>query len=145
MLAIRLPAGTEVTCEDTTALVKLYKYTGKLRNSKLVLPDTSLGEIFFGRVVKIGKGQFVDYEETTDKKGEKAYRVLRKPVTIEAGNDIVFNRYHGERLQIGGVLHVLLRIDDIIARIDLPKGDDIENYFRFDDEEENEAIASSKL
>jgi co-chaperonin GroES (HSP10) len=145
MLAIRLPTGTSIHCEDDSVVLKLYKYTGKLRGSKLILPQTTLGEIFFGQVVQIGKGRFIDYEKTTDESGQPAYRILRKPVTVKAGDDVVFSRYHGERIQLGGVLHVVMRIDDIIARIELPKDDDFENYFRFDDGEENEAKAAAKL
>jgi len=135
-MPVSLPPRTKIKCPDDSVLLRIYRRTTKLRNSKLVLPETHHEELFFGKVVDIGAGRFMDYME--DGKTE-----IRTPVRYAVGEDVIFARYHGERVSIGGVMHVLMRIDDLLAKITLPP--DSGDYFTFDEEQENEALAKAAI
>ena len=141
LLSVQLPKGTKINCADTGMLVKLYRRTGRLRKSKLHLPETSLGETFFGRIANIGVGRIRRIDEPEKEGG--SYKIVREPVPYHVGDDVVFHRYHGERLQIGGVMHILMEIDDILATIKLPDDEDFSEYFKFDTDEENEALSAA--
>ena len=131
-----VPIGTQILCPDDSLVLKLYRRTNKLRKSNLVLPDTHHEEMFFGRIVNIGRGRFVDFMED-------GVTECRTPVSYKVGDDAIFARYHGERISIGGVMHVIMRINDLLAKIILPP--DAAEFFTFDEEVENEALAKAAI
>jgi len=122
MTSLCLPAGSVVDPLDGMMLCRLY--VNKLQTaSGLVLPQQSREELFFAKIVKIGKGKVYDVGLTEDG-GEV---VARKPVKFEEGDDVIYSRFRGDRVKIGEDVYALLGQDDAIAKVTL--GDD--SMFQF--------------
>ncbi|MBN1546385.1 MAG: co-chaperone GroES [Syntrophaceae bacterium] len=71
----------------------------------IIIPDTAKEKPLEGKVVAVGPGKF-------DKDGK------RIPVEVKKGNRILFSRYAGTEIKIGGVEHLMMREDDILAIIE---------------------------
>jgi co-chaperonin GroES (HSP10) len=90
----------------------MYAQTGKTLG-RIIIPDTAKEEVFFAQVVKAGPGKVAD----VDDKGQ----AIRMPMHVGPGDNILFMRYHGERLEIDGSYYLLLRQDDVLSKIKMPK------------------------
>lgn len=71
----------------------------------IIIPDTAREKPQEGKVAAAGPGK-------TDRKGE------RIPVSVQAGQQVLFGKYAGTEIKIDGVEYLIMREDDIIAVID---------------------------
>jgi co-chaperonin GroES (HSP10) len=134
---LTMPKGTEFDPVGDQLVCRMYSPSGTWREgSKLVLPETSAEEIFFATVRCTGPGRMIDL----DSKGN----IVRAPMDFSVGDDVIFSRFHGERVTIEGAMYVVLRHDDILTRVYLPK-DKKEKFFKFAGEGDLESLGKAKV
>ncbi len=71
----------------------------------LYIPDTAKEKPSKGEVVAVGPGKAADDGKII-------------PMTVKAGDQVLFNKYAGTEFKIDGVEHLVMREDDILAVID---------------------------
>lgn len=71
----------------------------------IIIPDTAKEKPQQGTVVSVGPGQL-------DKKGN------RVGLQVKPGDRIFFSKYGGTEVKLGGVDHIIMREEDILAAID---------------------------
>ena len=74
-------------------------------SSGLFIPESAKEKPLEAEVVAVGQGR-------RTKGGE--YR----PVSLEAGQRILFGKYTGEEVKLDGVEHIILREEDVLAVIE---------------------------
>ena len=74
----------------------------------LFIPDTAKEKPSRGEVVAVGPGKCDD--------GGK-----RVPMSVKAGDIVLFNKYAGTEIKLDGEEHLVMREDDILAIIDSPR------------------------
>jgi len=67
----------------------------------IIIPDTAKEKPIEGRVIAVGPGKW--------EKGE------RRPLDVEAGQRILFGKYSGTEIKIGGEEHLILREEEVLA------------------------------
>lgn len=125
-MPITLPTGTEIEPTNDQVLCRMYSHTGKhTESSKIFIPDIpgARPEAFFARVIKTGPGRKYDVDLNTG-------QVTRFPMEYLEGDDIVFLRYHGERVTIDHNVFIILSSDDILAKVRMPE-EKIGIFFNF--------------
>ncbi len=70
----------------------------------IVVPDTAKEKPKEGKVVAVGEGK-------ADKKGD------RIPLTVKAGDMVLFESYAGTEVKIGGEEHLIMREEDVLGII----------------------------
>ena len=70
--------------------------------SGIIIPDTAKEKPQEAKVVAVGVGRRGDDGE-------------RQPVEVEVGDRILISKYGGTEVKLGGVDHVILREDDVLA------------------------------
>jgi chaperonin GroES len=73
--------------------------------SGLILPDTAKEKPLEGEVVAVGNGKRLD-DGTT------------RPLTVKAGDRIIFGKYTGDEVKIDGEEHVILTESDILCVVE---------------------------
>lgn len=68
----------------------------------IVLPDTAKEKSQRGRVVCVGSGKLLD-------DGKRA------PVALKAGDVVLFGKYAGTEIKIGGEQHQIMRENEVLA------------------------------
>jgi chaperonin GroES len=68
----------------------------------IVLPDSSQDKPQRGTVISVGEG-------SVNNKGE------RVPLTVKAGDEVIFSSYAGDEIKVGDAEFLLLRESDILA------------------------------
>ena len=68
----------------------------------IVLPDTAKDKPQKGEVIAVGEGHIRDDG-------------TRVPLSVKAGDDVIFNSYGGDEIKIGNEEYLLLRESDILA------------------------------
>ena len=71
----------------------------------IIIPDTAKEKPIKGQVVAAGPG----------KAGDEG-KVI--PMSVKAGDNVLFNKYAGTEVKIDGVEHLVMREDDILAVIE---------------------------
>jgi chaperonin GroES len=71
----------------------------------IIIPDAAKEKPQEGRVVAVGDGKILE-------SGQKA------PLTVKAGDKILFGKYSGTEIKIDGEEHLILREDDVLAIIE---------------------------
>lgn len=71
----------------------------------IIIPDNAKEKPVQGRVVAVGNGRIGD-----DGK--------HRPMAVEVGQTILFNKYSGVEVQLEGEDHLILREDEILAIIE---------------------------
>lgn len=71
----------------------------------LFIPDTAKEKPSRGQVVAVGPGK-------CDDSGK------RVPMSVKAGDTVLFNKYAGTEIKLDGEEHLVMREDDILAIID---------------------------
>lgn len=84
--------------------------------STVIRPQTAMMDNFFGRVVRVGPGRPLYSEAEIDEHG---VRVHYAQMPVAPGDDVLFRRYHGERMDFGGHLYLALKEADVIGKLDL--------------------------
>ena len=67
----------------------------------IIIPDSAKEKPLEGRVVSVGPGKW--------DKGE------RRPLDVSAGDRILFGKYGGTEIKLGGEEHLILREDEVLA------------------------------
>ena len=68
----------------------------------LIIPDTAKEKPLEAEVIAVGAGRRGDDGE-------------RMPVDVEVGDRILISKYGGTDIKFGGVDHIILREDDVLA------------------------------
>ena len=68
----------------------------------IILPKSAREQIYQGTVVAVGEGKVV--ADGT-----------RKKTTVNVGDDVIYNAYAGTDIEVGGVNHLMVRDEDIMA------------------------------
>jgi chaperonin GroES len=71
----------------------------------IIIPDTAKEKPLEADVVAVGAGRVGD-----DGK--------RQPVELEVGDRILISKYGGTEVKLGGVEHIILREDDVLAVVE---------------------------
>ena len=85
-------------------LVKRIEEEAKTKGG-IIIPDAAKEKPQEGKVVAVGAGKMLD-------NGTKA------PLTVKAGDKILFGKYSGSEIKVDGEEHLILREDDILAIIE---------------------------
>jgi len=68
----------------------------------IIIPDAAKEKPQEGRVIAVGDGKVLE-------NGQKA------PLSVKAGDKILFGKYSGTEIKIDGDEHLILREDDVLA------------------------------
>ena len=68
----------------------------------IIIPDTAKEKPQQGKVVAIGAGKI-------DDKGK------RVPLDVKEGDTILFGKYSGQEIKVGGEEHLIMREDEVLA------------------------------
>lgn len=71
----------------------------------IIIPDTAKEKPIKGRIVAAGPGKSSDDGKLI-------------PMSVKAGDNVLFNKYAGTEIKIDGVEHLVMREDDILAIIE---------------------------
>lgn len=71
----------------------------------LYIPDTAKEKPSKGQIIAVGPGKF-------DEQGK------RIPMTVQPGNEVLFNKYAGTEVKLDNVDHLVMREEDILAIIE---------------------------
>jgi chaperonin GroES len=71
----------------------------------IIIPDTAKEKPYEGKIIAVGPGR-------VDKDG------TRIPPDVKQGDRVLFQRYAGTEVKIGGVEHLMMREDDILCIIE---------------------------
>lgn len=114
-MAFELPPGSTVVPPQDLLWCKMYKESSQIAGIKvdLIKPDQSLRQVFFARVIKVGPGKMVDVTELG--------QPIRLPMLYKPGDDVLFNRFHGEPVTVGTEEFIVLKQDDIMLKIEIPE------------------------
>jgi chaperonin GroES len=80
-------------------LVKLEKNEAKTAGG-IIIPDTAQEKTQTGLVIEVGSGTEKD------------------PITVKAGQKVMYDKYAGTQVKIDGEDHLILKMSDIIAVIE---------------------------
>jgi len=114
--AFNLPKEVLPTIEPVgdALLIKMVVQGDKVSSeSTLYRPEVAKMENFFGRVERVGPGRAL-YSEAD---GEIS--IVNGPMPVKEGDDILFHRYHGERIDFDGRVYCMLTAADILSKLDL--------------------------
>ncbi len=70
----------------------------------IIIPDTAKEKPQEGEVIAVGKGRLLDNGN-------------RQPIDVAVGNKILFGKYSGTEVKFEGVEYLILREDDILAKM----------------------------
>ena len=70
----------------------------------IIIPDTAKEKPQEGEVIAVGKGRLLDSGE-------------RQPVDVTVGDKVLFGKYSGTEVKYEGEEYLILREDDILAKI----------------------------
>ena len=82
-------------------LVKRVKEEEKTKGG-IIIPETAKEKPQEGKVVAVGRGKMTEEGKVI-------------PVDVKAGDRILFGKYSGSEVKIGGEEHLILREDDILG------------------------------
>ena len=82
-------------------LVKRIEEEGKTKGG-LIIPDTAKEKPMQGNVVAVGKGRVAE---------DGKLRAL----DVHKGDRVLFTKYSGNEIQVGGDEHLIIREDDVLA------------------------------
>ncbi len=71
----------------------------------IIIPDAAKEKPQEGRVVAVGDGKVLE-------NGQRA------PMSVKAGDKILFGKYSGTEIKIDGEEHLILREDDVLAIVE---------------------------
>ncbi len=71
----------------------------------IIIPDTAKEKPVEGEVVAVGSGKVLDNGKL-------------QPLSVKAGDRILFGKYSGTEVKIDGVEHLILREDEVLGVIE---------------------------
>ena len=72
--------------------------------SGIVLPDTAKEKPQRGKVLAVGKGRYEDGQLI--------------PLDVAVGDEIIYSKYGGTEVKVGGEEYLILRESDVLAKFD---------------------------
>ena len=85
-------------------LIKRLEDDEETTSGGIIIPDTAKEKPQEGEVIAVGKGRLLDNGN-------------RQPIDVEEGNKILFGKYSGTEVKYEGVEYLILREDDILAKM----------------------------
>jgi chaperonin GroES len=82
-------------------LVRRIEEEGKTKGG-LIIPDTAKEKPMQGNVIAVGKGR-------VDEDGKL------RALDVHKGDRVLFTKYSGSEIQVGGDEHLIIREDDVLA------------------------------
>ncbi len=71
----------------------------------IIIPDTAKEKPIEGKVVAVGNGKILENGEV-------------KPLDVKVGDKVLFGKYAGTEVKIGGEEYLIMREDDILGIIE---------------------------
>jgi len=71
----------------------------------IVIPDTAAEKPIKGKVTAVGKGKILENGEI-------------RPLALKVGDHVLFGKYSGTEVKIGGEEYVIMREDDVMGIIE---------------------------
>ena len=71
----------------------------------LIIPETAKEKPLEGEVISVGPGRRMDDGSV-------------RPVTVSAGERILFGKYAGDEIKLEGIEHMIIREDDVLAVVE---------------------------
>ena len=71
----------------------------------IIIPDSAKEKPIRGRIVAVGNGKIT-------KSGDV------RPLTVKAGDEVLYSKYAGTEVKLGGEEHLIMREDDILGVIE---------------------------
>ncbi|MBW1670856.1 MAG: co-chaperone GroES [Deltaproteobacteria bacterium] len=71
----------------------------------IIIPDSAKEKPAEGKVVSVGNGKILENGET-------------KPLDVKEGDRILFSKYSGTEVKIGGKEYLIMREDDVLGIIE---------------------------
>ena len=68
----------------------------------IVIPDSAKEKPIQGKVIAVGEGKVLDNGKI-------------RPLEVKAGDTILFGKYSGTDIKIGGEEHLIMREDDVLG------------------------------
>ena len=75
---------------------------GDVRHGSIIIPDTAKEKPQEGRVIAVGTGKMTD-------DGKKL------PLALKAGDRILFGKYSGSEVQLGGKEYLIMKEEDVFG------------------------------
>jgi chaperonin GroES len=99
-------AGTKIKIRplDDRVVVRPEEAEEKTKGG-IVLPDTAKEKPARGEVIAVGIGKLLENGK-------------RSPVSVKVGDRVIYGKYSGSEIKIDGVVHSILRENEILAVID---------------------------
>ena len=94
----------KITPLDDRILVKRVKEEETTKGG-IIIPDTAKEKPIEAKVVAVGTGRLLDSGEV-------------RPLAVKKGDVVLFGKYGGTEVKIGGEEHLILREDDILGIIE---------------------------
>jgi len=71
----------------------------------IIIPDSAKEKPVEGEVIAVGNGKFNDDGKL-------------RPLDVKKGDRVLFGKYSGTEISVGGVEHLILREDEILAIVE---------------------------
>jgi len=71
----------------------------------IIIPDTAKEKPMEGKVIAVGKGKILEDGKI-------------QPLDVKVGDRVLFGKYSGTEVKIGGEEHLIMREDDILGVIE---------------------------
>ena len=68
----------------------------------LIIPDTAKEKPQEGKVIAVGKGRIAEDGKL-------------RPLDVHKGDRVLFSKYSGSEIEVGGDEHLIIREDDVLA------------------------------
>jgi chaperonin GroES len=68
----------------------------------LIIPDTAKEKPMEGKVIAVGKGKVAEDGKL-------------RPLDVHKGDRVLFSKYSGSEIEVGGDEHLIIREDDVLA------------------------------
>ena len=78
---------------------------GEQRSGSIIIPDSAKEKPLEAEVVSVGSGRRTKDGETI-------------PLTLKAGDRVLFGKYTGDEVKLDGVEHIILKEEDVLAVVD---------------------------
>jgi chaperonin GroES len=85
-------------------VVKRVKEEEKTKGG-IVIPDTAKEKPIEGEVIAVGNGKLLDDGKL-------------RPLDVKAGDRVLFGKYSGTEVKVGGEEHLILREDDVLGVVE---------------------------
>jgi chaperonin GroES len=68
----------------------------------LIIPDTAKEKPMEGKIIAVGKGRVAEDGKL-------------RPLDVHKGDRVLFSKYSGSEIEVGGDEHLIIREDDVLA------------------------------